>query len=75
MGLWLYLLLDVIETLQKEPRTCQDREDQELARRFVQERGGIFDHMAEILGREPEDLREMVSRIYGKTNLTTMLNK
>lgn len=58
IGLWLVILFDVIEALRKEPQTRQDREDRELARRFVQERGGVFEHAAEVLGLEKESLRE-----------------
>lgn len=60
VGLWLVILFDVIEALRKEPETRQDREDQETALRFVKERGGVFEHAAEILRLEPESLRERV---------------
>lgn len=60
VGLWLVILYDVIEALRKEPQTRQDLEDRELAKRFVQERGGVFEHVAAILGFEAECLRLMV---------------
>jgi len=58
VGLWLVILFDVIEALRKEPETRQDHEDQALARRFVREQGGVFEHAAEVLGLEKESLRE-----------------
>ncbi|HOI74793.1 MAG TPA: hypothetical protein PLO63_11690 [Syntrophales bacterium] len=63
VGLWLVILFDTVEALRKEPQTRQDREDQELARRFVLERGGVFEHIANELGVEEIELQRKILEI------------
>lgn len=63
IGLWLVILFDVIEALRKEPESRQDQEDRETARRFIQERGWVFEHAAEFLGFEAERFRRRMMKL------------
>lgn len=61
MGRGLSLLPDGIERLRKEPQARRNRHDRDGTRRFVMERGGVFDHAAAMLACEAGDLHGKVS--------------